>query len=464
MTAPLWAQPIESLAPRVRTGKVSPVALAESCLERLAQHDGKLNSFIHLAGDALDQARAAHARIKRGDWLGPLHGIPIAIKDNYFTADMPTTVGSMAPGLTFPLRDAESVARLRAGGAVLIGKTRTHEFAWGNVTPPVRNPWDLARVPSGSSGGSGAAVAAGFCAGATGSDTGGSIRMPAAACGIVGLKPTFGRISRDGIVPHSWSLDHPGPLTRTVADTAHMLQTMAGYDPKDPACQDRPVPIYTKALGRPIKGLRVGVCRNHFFEHNQDDVEAAVEAAIYDFAAQGASIVDFRIPKLEYGLAAIYAIELASSTAYHDVSLRKGLTPHYQPDVRTLVEMGRFVTAPDYLKAEQLRAVLIEDFRRAFDQVDVIIGPTSPITPWKSGEWTVKVGGKDESVLSASWRFTFPYNLTGLPAISLPCGFDREGLPIGLQIAARPFDEMTLLRAAHAYERTHEWKDRMPAL
>jgi aspartyl-tRNA(Asn)/glutamyl-tRNA(Gln) amidotransferase subunit A len=464
MTAPLWARPIEWLAPRVRSGTLSPVALVESCLERTAQHDGKLNSFIHLAGDALDQARAAHADISRGNWLGPLHGIPLAIKDNHFTADMPTTVGSTAPGLAFPLRDAELVARLRAAGAIPIGKTRTHEFAWGNVTPPVRNPWDLARVPSGSSGGSGAAVAAGFCTGATGSDTGGSIRMPAAACGIVGLKSTFGRISRDGIVPHSWSLDHPGPLTRTVADTAHMLQVMAGYDPKDPACQDRPVPIYAKALGKPIKGLRVGVCRNHFFEHNQDDVEAAVEAAIGDFAAQGARIVDFRIPNLEYGLAAIFAIELASSTAYHDVSLRQGLTPHYQPDVRTLVEMGRFVTAPDYLKAEQLRTVLMEDFRRAFDQVDVIVGPTSPITPWKSGEWTVKVDGKDESVLSASWRFTFPYNLTGLPAISLPCGFDREGLPIGLQIAAKPFDEMTLLRAAHAYERTHEWKDRMPTL
>jgi aspartyl-tRNA(Asn)/glutamyl-tRNA(Gln) amidotransferase subunit A len=297
-----------------------------------------------------------------------------------------------------------------------------------------------------------------------GSDTGGSIRMPAAACGVVGLKPTFGRISRDGIVPHSWSLDHAGPLARTVADTAHLLQVLAGYDPADPACQNQPVPQYTKALERPVKGLRVGVCRNHFFERNQDDVKQAVESAISDFAAQGARIIDFRIPNLEYGLAAIFAIELASSTAYHDVSLRKGLTPHFQPDVRTLVEIGRFVTAPDYLKAEQLRTVLIQEFRRAFEEVDVIVGPTTPITAWKSGEWTVQAGGKDESVLSASWRFTFPYNLTGLPAVSVPCGFDRDGLPIGLQIAARPFDEMTLLAAAHAYERTHEWKDRMPSL
>jgi len=297
-----------------------------------------------------------------------------------------------------------------------------------------------------------------------GSDTGGSIRMPAAACGIVGLKPTFGRVSRDGIVPHSWSLDHAGPLTRTVADSAHLLQILAGYDAADPACQNQPVPDYTQALGRPIKGLRVGVCRNHFFERNQEEVEQAVEQSIDDLAAHGAKIVEFRIPNLQYGLGAIFAIELSSSTAYHDVSLRKGLTPHFQPDVRSLVELGRFVTGPDYLKAEQLRAVLIEDFRRAFDQVDVIVGPTTPITAWKCGEWTVKVGGKDESVLAASWRFTFPYNLTGLPAISLPCGFDRAGLPIGLQIAARPFDEMTLLTVAHAYERTHEWSARAPSL
>jgi len=462
MSRPIWDLPIDELGPAIRTRKISPIALTEACLDRIGRHDDKLKSFICLAGDALDQARNAERDLKSGKPLGPLHGIPLAIKDNYLTADMPTTVGSTAPGLRFPLRDSAAAARLRAAGAILIGKTRTHEFAWGNVTPPVRNPWDTSRVPSGSSGGSGAAVAARFVPGAMGSDTGGSIRMPAAACGIVGIKPTFGRVSRDGVVPHSWSLDHAGPLTRTVADAAHLLKVLAGYDPADPACQDQPVPEYTEALGRSVRGLRVGVCRNHFFERNQEEVERAVEDAIGDYASKGARIVEFRIPNLQYGLAAIFAIELASSTAYHDVSLRKGLTPHFQPDVRTLVELGRFVTAPDYLKAEQLRAVLIEDFRRAFDRVDVIVGPTTPITAWKSGEWTVKVGGKDESVLAASWRFTFPYNLTGLPAISIPCGFDRDGLPIGLQIAARPFDEMTVFAAAHAYERTHEWVQRMP--
>ena len=239
---------------------------------------------------------------------------------------------------------------------------------------------------------------------------------------------------------------------------------LAGYDPADPACQAQPTPDYTAALGRPAKGLRVGVCRNHFFERNQVDVERAVEKAIDDLAAQGASIREFRLPLLDYGLGAIFAIELSSSTAYHDASLRAGRTPHFQPDVRLLVEMGRLVTGPDYLKAEQYRSVLMEEFRKVFEQVDVIVGPTTPITAWKRGEWTVDVGGKQESVLAASWRFTYPYNLTGLPAISIPCGFDREGLPIGLQIAAKPFDEMTLLHAAHVYERTHDWIDRVPAL
>lgn len=464
MSPPLWAQPIETLAPKIRSGKLSPVALLEACLERIAAVDDKLQSFIHVNAGALDAARAAAGEIAAGKWRGPLHGIPIGVKDNYLTQDMPTTAGSRATGLSFPRRDAAAAARLRAAGAVLIGKTRTHEFAWGNVTPPVRNPWDLSRVPSGSSGGSGAAVAGGLCTAALGSDTGGSIRMPASACGTVGLKATFGRVSRDGVVPHSWSLDHAGPLTRTVTDTAHLMQALAGYDAADPACQAQPVPRYVRALSRPPNALTIGVCRNHFFEDLQEDVERAVEQAIADLAAAGARIVELRIPRLEAGLGAIFAIELSSSTAYHDASLRAGRVAEFTPDVRTLVEMGRLVTGPDYLKAEQYRTALMEDYRKVFEQVDVVVGPTTPITAWRSGEWTVQVGGKPESVLAASWRFTYPYNLTGLPALSLPCGFDRDGLPIGLQIAGRPFDEATVLCVAHGYERNHEWKDRIPPL
>ncbi|HVY05570.1 MAG TPA: amidase [Burkholderiales bacterium] len=464
MSTELWKLPLEKLAPAIRAGKISPVALTEACLDRIERIDGELQSFIHVSPKALDAARTAEREIKAGTYRGPLHGIPVGVKDNYLTQDMPTTVGSTAPGLSYPRRDSAAAARLRAAGAVLIGKTRTHEFAWGNVTPPVRNPWDLSRVPSGSSGGSGAAVAAGLCVAALGSDTGGSIRMPAAACGTVGLKATFGRVSRDGVVPHSWSLDHAGPLTRTVADTAAMMQVLSGYDAADPACQAQPVPDYAKTLGRPVKGLRIGVCRNHFFDNLQEDVESAVEQAITDLAAAGAQVRELKIPLLEYGLGAIFAIELSSSTAYHDASLQAGRAPHYQPDVRTLVEIGRLVTGPDYLKAEQYRSALMDEYRKVFDDVDVVIGPTTPITAWKRGEWTVQVSGKPESVLAASWRFTYPYNLTGLPAISVPCGFDHDGLPIGLQIAGKPYDECTVLRVAHAYERGHDWKDRWPDL
>jgi aspartyl-tRNA(Asn)/glutamyl-tRNA(Gln) amidotransferase subunit A len=461
---PLYRESIDTLAPQIRACKLSPVALVEACLARIASVDRKLDSFIHVAAGAIDAAMAAAREIEAGQWRGPLHGIPIGIKDNYLTEDMPTTAGSTAPGLAFPKRDAATVARLRSAGAIMIGKTRTHEFAWGNVTPPVANPWDLGRVPSGSSGGSGAAVAAGLCPAALGSDTGGSIRMPAAACGTVGLKPTFGRVSRDGIIPHSWSLDHAGPLARSVADVAHVLQVLAGYDPRDPACQDRPVPRYTDALTGSVRGLRLGVIRNHFFEDLQEDVERAVEQAILDLARAGATVHEVRMPLLAYGLGAIFAIELASSTAYHDRSLRQGRAAHFQPDVRALVEMGRLVTGADYLKAEQFRAALMAEFSRLFATVDVVVVPTTPITAWKHGEWTVPVAGRQESVLAASWRLTYPFNLTGLPAISVPCGFDRDGLPIGLQIAAAPFREPLVLQVAHAYEQAHEWKDRFPVV
>ena len=263
MSVEVLDRPIEVLGPEVRAGRLSPVALVEASLDRIRRHDETLLSFVQVSEHALDDARTAEREIRDGDWKGPLHGIPIAVKDNYLTRDMPTKAGTSCPDITFPMVDSHAVARLRAAGAIVIGKTRLHEFAWGTITPPTRNPWDLGRVPGGSSGGSGAAVMAGLVSAALGSDTGGSIRIPASLCGTVGLKPTFGRIGRSGIVPHSWSLDHAGPLTRTVGDAALLLGALAGPDPDDPSCQDRPVPDYTAALGQPVKGLRIGVCRNH---------------------------------------------------------------------------------------------------------------------------------------------------------------------------------------------------------
>ncbi len=456
-------QPIEELAPALRARKLSAVTLTEAAIERIRVRDGALKSFVHVNDGAIAVATVADRELRDGHWRGPLHGVPIAIKDNCLTADMPTTVGSTALGAAFPLVDSAVAARLRAAGAILIGKTRTHEFAWGPICPPTRNPWDLSRIPGGSSGGSGAAVAGGLCVAGLGTDTGGSIRIPASLCGIVGLKPTFGRVSRDGIVPHSWSLDHAGPMTRSVSDAAAMMATLAGYDPSDAACRDVPIPDYVSALGQSIVGLRIGVCRNHFFGSNQAAVDEAVERAIVDFGRAGASIVEFQLPNLDYGLGAILAIELASSTAYHDRALREGRTAHYAKDVRAMVEIGRFVTAVDYLNAEQLRHVLMTDLACAFNTVDVIVGPTVPLTAWSPDAEYLEIGGVSESPLAASWRLSYLYNLTGLPAISLPCGFDPDGLPIGLHVAAKPFDEMTVLRVAHAYERDHPWRDARPS-
>jgi aspartyl-tRNA(Asn)/glutamyl-tRNA(Gln) amidotransferase subunit A len=454
---------ITALAPQIRAGVISPVALMEATLDRISRLDPALHSYICLNGDARAQANAAEALLASGGPVGPLHGIPIAIKDNYLTADMPTTAGTTAPGASFPLRDSAVAAKLRAAGAILVGKTRTHEYAWGTVTPPVCNPWDGTRIPGGSSGGSGAAVAAGLCAAAMGSDTGGSIRIPASFCGTVGLKPTFGRISRDGIVPHSWSLDHAGPLTRSVPDAALLLGLLAGRDPADPATLSAaPEDFGAATHGASAAGLRVAVIRNHFFDRNQATVDAAVETAIRWFSGQGADIIEVTLPNLGYGLGAIFAIELASSAAYHDVALRQGRTRHYTPDVRALVEMGRLVTGADLLKAEQFRRVLMADFARLLTDADIILGPTEPVTAPPIGAATVRVGEAEESALAATWRLTYPYNLTGMPAISLPCGFDADGLPIGLQIAARPLGEAVLLRAAAAYEAAHDWKDHHP--
>lgn len=448
-----WALPISALTPAIREGRLSPVDLLDCYRERIHHLDGRLAAFVHLSASARDEAERAAREIAAGDWRGPLHGIPIAVKDNYTTADMPTRAGSEAPGVAYPEADAAAVARLRAAGAVLIGKTRMHEFAWGMETPPARNPWDTGRVPGGSSGGSGAAVAAGLAAAALGSDTGGSIRIPASLCGCVGFKPSFGLIGRSGIVPHSWSLDHAGPLAGSVADAALLARTMAGRDPDDPGSVDVTPGDWDGAMVAGAKGLRVGICRNHFFEGLTSDVERAVEATISGLAQAGARISEFDIPELAYGLGAIFAIELASSTAYHDRRLREGTVGHFAPDVRLLVEMGRMVTGADYLQAERYRTLLGERFEQVFESVDVVVGPTMPLTAWRVGQRSVTIGDRTESVLAVSWRLTYTWNLLGVPAITVPCGVESAGLPIGVQIAGAAFREDNVLRCAAAIER-----------
>ncbi|MEM8852591.1 MAG: amidase [Pseudomonadota bacterium] len=451
MTA-LWERSITELSGQIRAGQLSPVDLLDAYLERIAAHDGHVRAFVHLNANARSDAEAVHTAVREGRSVGPLAGIPLAVKDNYATRDMPTTVGSSVD-VSVPMEDAASVARLRAAGAVMIGKTRMHEFAWGMETPPCRNPFDLGRVPGGSSGGSGAAVASGMAAAALGSDTGGSIRIPASLCGTVGLKPTFGLIGRSGIVPHSWSLDHAGPLTTSVADAALLTAIMSGPDPNDPATDGRALDtaVLDAAMARGPAGLKVGVCRNHFFEGIDDGVASAVDEAITALSRAGAVVTEFTVPELSVGLGAIFAIELASSTAYHDARLRAGDVARFAPDVRLLVEMGRFVSGADYLTAERYRRRLGEVMAQHLADLDVIIGPTMPLTAWSVGERTVEIAGAPESVLAVSWRLTYPWNLLGLPALSVPCGA-VNGMPVGLQIAGAPFDEAAVLRAGAAVE------------
>lgn len=451
MTA-LWERPITELSEEIRSGRLSPVDLLDAYLERIAAHDGDLHAFVHLNKSARSDAEAVHSAVREGRSIGPLAGIPIAVKDNYATRDMPTTAGSTVD-VGVPMEDAAAVARLRTAGAVMIGKTRMHEFAWGMETPPCRNPFDLARIPGGSSGGSGAAVASGMAAAALGSDTGGSIRIPASLCGTVGLKPTYGLIGRSGIVPHSWSLDHAGPLTTSVADAALLTAVMSGPDPGDPAADGRTLDLslLDEAMTRGAKGLRVGVCRNHFFEGIDDGVASTVDDAINALAHAGATMTEFTVPELAVGLGAIFAIELASSTAYHDARLREGEVANFAPDVRLLVEMGRFVSGADYLTAERYRRRLGEVMAHHLADLDVIVSPTMPLTAWSVGERTVEIADVPESVLAVSWRLTYPWNLLGLPALSVPCGA-VNGMPVGLQIAAAPFDEPAVLRAGAAVE------------
>jgi len=415
------------LAALLRGKQVSPVEVTQAYLERIETLDPTFNAYITVTAEqALAEARRCEEEILHGDYRGPLHGIPIALKDLYDTAGVPTTAASRIYAQRVPDEDATSVARLRATGAVILGKTNLHEFAYGVTTAssflgPTRNPWDQARVPGGSSGGSGAAVAAGLCAAATGSDTGGSIRIPAALCGIVGLKPTYGRISCHGLLPLSWTLDHAGPMTRSVYGAAAMLTAMAGYDPRDPASADVPVPDFAASLEEGMTGLRIGL----------------------------------EVPRVREGMEAALTILMAEATAIHEEFLRTR-PDDYQPDVRARLEKGFDITGLDYARARRSGELLRRDFATLFQRIDLLATPMCGIVAPKLGQREVVIDGEAVPVMAPLTRYTRVFNLTGLPAISVPCGFSSEGLPIGLQLVGRAWDEATVLRAAYAYEKRRQ--------
>ena len=453
MTTELHYLTIGEAGELLASGQISPVELTRAFLGRIDALDDTLECYITvLRDDAMADARQAEAEILRGDYRGPMHGIPIALKDLYDTAGVRTTASSKVMADRVPSEDATTTARLKAAGAVLLGKLAMHEFALGgpdptNGFPLARNPWNLDHIPGGSSSGSGAGIAAGLCMGTLGSCTGGSIRGPAAFCGIAGIKATYGRVSRYGVVPLSWTLDHCGPMTWTVEDSAIMLQAIAGYDPKDPTTSQAPVPDYSASLVEDISGLRIGVPRHFFFADDptiDKDTLAAVDDALKVMEDLGAHVEEVSVPMLEHAGAAQPVIMLSEAFAYHQNNLRS------EPElfgemVRARFRTGGLFSSGDYVQAQRVRNVLKREFADVLRRVDVVASPTMSNPAPRFDEM-------DAMTTSRVPSFTGPYNLTGMPAISVPCGFTPAGLPVGLQIAGKPFDEPTVFRAAYAYE------------
>ena len=461
----LYHLTIREASALLKSGQLSPVELTQSFLDRIEATDDRLHSFIIvLKEQALDDARLAEAEIRRGDYKGPLHGIPFALKDLYDTAGITTTSGSKVDIDRVPTEDATTTARLKAAGGILLGKLTMHEFALGGPDfttpfPPARNPWNLAHITGGSSSGSGSAVASGQAMAALGSCTGGSIRGPASLCGIVGLKATYGRVSRAGVVTLSWSQDHCGPMTWTVEDTAYMMQALAGYDPKDPTTSTAPVPDYSLSLREDIKGLTIGVPRHFFFAPHESvnpEVVATVEKGLKVLEGLGANLQEVTIPSLEYVRAANSVIMLSEAFAYHEKNLQT--RPHdFGEMVRARFRIGGLFSASDYVQSQRIRKVVNRECAEVLQKVDVLVTPTmtQPAAAFEGYDATSNITGRS---------FTAPFNLTGLPAISVPCGFTASGLPVGMQIAGKPFDEPGVIRAAYAYQQEARWFEQRPSI
>ncbi|MGY1715615.1 amidase [Geodermatophilus sp. SYSU D01106] len=456
---------IAEAARQIERRALSPVELVQSALDRIAEVEDRLGAFVVVTADeALEAARRAEQEIRDGGHRGPLHGIPVGIKDLYDVAGLPTTSSSAVRSGHVATEDSACVARLRDAGAVVVGKTHTHEFAYGVLTPTTRNPWDTGRVPGGSSGGSGAAVAGGECLMGMGTDTGGSIRIPASVCGTVGLKPTYGRVSRAGVTSLCWSLDHAGPLTRTVRDAALTLQAIAGFDARDPGSAKEPVPDFTAGLDAGVAGLVLGVPANYFFDDVDPEVEAAVREAIGVLEARGARLREVEIPYAEQMMAVEFGVLVPEASAYHQEMLRES-GDLYTDDVRVFLEAGETVLATQYIKALRVRTLVQQAFRRAFEGIDALVCPTLPAAAAAVGQQTFAFpGGTEKAVIDAWVGHSAPGNVTGLPALSVPCGFTSAGLPIGLQVIGRPFDEAGVLRVGQAYESATDWGARRPPL
>jgi aspartyl-tRNA(Asn)/glutamyl-tRNA(Gln) amidotransferase subunit A len=450
----------------VQRREISSRTAVSAVLDRISAVDDRVCAFTDVFGEsALADADQADLEIREGRIRSPLHGVPIAIKDVVDVAGHPTRCGSWARHDHVATRDSTVVSRLRDAGLILVGKVATHEFAYGNITYPTKNPFGLTRIPGGSSGGSAAAVAARECALAIGSDTAASVRAPAALTGVSGLRPTQGRVSTAGVWPVAWSIDTIGPMARTTADLAATLQVIAGYDPADAGTADVPVPDYTASLRDSVAGSRFGVPAEFFFDQLQPGVRSAFDAATDVLRDLGMVRVDISLPSAGAAPWAFILICLAEAAAAHETMLaqRRDL---YGADVRKLVQAGQLVLAKDYIKAQRARMRIYQDFREALRQCDVIVVPAAPAVASvrrTETEAPVYISGVAEPDFWAFIRLTIPMSVAGIPAVSIPCGFD-EGLPIGLQIGGRPFDEATLFRVAAAYQESTSWHKREPVL
>lgn len=453
----LYELSMTEVSEKIRTKEVSPVEVTQSALARLEEVEPTLTAFVTTTPElALEQAEIAEKEIGDGNYRGPLHGIPLAVKDLYDTAGVRTTSSSAQRTDYVPDADSVSVAKLYEAGMILIGKTHTHEFAYGATTPTTGNPWAPDRTPGGSSGGSGAAVASGVVHVALGSDTGGSIRIPAALCGTVGLKPTFGRASRVGVASLSWSLDHVGPLSRNVVDSALVMAVMSGYDRTDPGTVDVPVPDMVTGIDAGVAGKKIGIPVNYYTEQVAGEAAQAATTAAATLEALGAELVEVEIPMAEHIIPTEWAIMMPEATAYHMDYLRNS-PEKFTDETRTLLEIGAAELATDYINALRLRTLIQAAWRELFSSIDVLLAPTLAAAATLRSDPFVRWGdGTVEGATPAYVRLSAPANVTGLPSLSIPAAFTADGLPLGVQIIGEPFAEPEILQFGYALEQNSD--------
>ena len=450
---------LSTLSEQIKSKSISPVEVSKALLERIRVLNPLLNAFITYHEDSvLESAKETEAEINKGNYRGVLHGVPVGLKDLIYTQGVRTTMGSEIYKDYVPDFDATVVERLKQAGAIVVGKLNTHEFAYGptgdvSYFGPVKNPYDLSRVTGGSSSGSGAAVATGLCYGALGTDTGGSIRIPSAACGIVGMKPTFGRVSKHGVYPLAYTLDHVGPMTRTVRDNALLLNELVGFDRRDPYSVQSEQEDFTRLLGEGVKDTRIGVPSNYYFDLLDEEVRSSVEEAILQLEKLGAKIVKVDIDLSPVAWSQLITIRSEAYAVHRAHMEEKEALLH--PDVRDRLVASKQTAGYEYVRAQQLRREVVQSYKKAFEKVDALIAPTLAILPPKIGQREVQVGDQKEHAYSALLRLNGPTNLTGLPSLAVPSGFSKDGLPIGLQLIGDHHDEANLYRIGHALEQAY---------